>query len=50
MTSEDALGQRALKVMRSQQGATERTVSALLGLLSCQKASNSVVAITEGRA
>jgi 3-deoxy-D-manno-octulosonic-acid transferase len=29
-----ALGQRALEVMRSQQGATERTVNALLGLLS----------------
>jgi 3-deoxy-D-manno-octulosonic-acid transferase len=28
-----ALGQRALEVMRSQQGATERTVNALLGLL-----------------
>jgi len=28
-----ALGQRAFEVMRSQQGATERTVHALLGLL-----------------
>jgi 3-deoxy-D-manno-octulosonic-acid transferase len=28
-----ALGQRALEVMRSEQGATERTVNALLGLL-----------------
>ncbi len=31
-----ALGGRALEVMRSQQGATERTVQALLGLLSAQ--------------
>jgi hypothetical protein len=33
-----ALGRRAFEVMRSQRGATERTVSALLGLLSEQGA------------
>ena len=33
-----ALGGRALEVMRSQQGATEKTVQALLGLLSAQGA------------
>lgn len=34
----DAMGRRALEIMRSQQGATERTVSALLELLAANRA------------
>jgi len=43
-----ALGQRALEVMRSQQGATERTVNALLGLL--QERAPAAVVSSEKRA
>lgn len=43
-----ALGQRALAVMRSQQGATERTVNALLGLL--QEHAPTAIASSEKRA
>ncbi len=44
-----ALGQRALEVVRSQQGATERTVKGLLGLLQ-EHASAAIASSSEKRA
>ncbi len=46
----DALGDRAYKVVRSQQGATERTVSALLSLLPAGASISPVEVSTEKRA
>ena len=43
------LGQRALEMMKQQQGATERTVAALLQLLPEESSSAAAVAVSEGR-
>ena len=45
-----ALGHRAFEVMQSQRGATERTVSALLELLSAQGALSGAELTSERRA
>ena len=46
----ERLGQRALEVMRTQQGATERTLSALLQLIGADRNSSGVEAVSERQA
>jgi 3-deoxy-D-manno-octulosonic-acid transferase len=46
----ERLGQRALEVMRAQQGATERTLSALLQLIGADRNSSGVEAVSERQA
>ncbi len=46
----EQLGRRALRVMQTQQGATERSVAALLQLLPSQSGSAAVTALAERQA